>query len=449
MNITQEVTGDHTATIKIELEKEDYEAQTKKVLKDYQRQASMPGFRPGKVPMGMINKMYGKAVMADEVNKIISESLHNYLTENEIKTLGHPLPNEDKQEMIDFDTQDSFDFYFDIATQPEVNVEINDKTKVDYYTIKVDDESIDKYIEDLRKKNGTPTNPEKSAEGDMLKGKIVELDENGEPKEGGIENETTIGVDFIKMKTIQKKFIGKSVGDSIIFNPLKAIKNAVETASILGINKDQVEAITSDFQFNPESITRFEPAEINADFYKAVFPDQEFEDDAAFRSRLAEELAKSFENESDRLFMRNSADKLIDDSGIVLPDDFMKRWLMESEESKVKQEDIDSHYQEYARALKWQLIESKIVKDNGIQVTPDDVKAHIMSYFQAPGEVDEETQKRLDEIADNFMKNQEEVKRIYDQLLDTRMRDLLKSTLELKNKEVNYDDFIKLATETN
>lgn len=448
MNISQESTGDLTATIKIELVKEDYEPQTNKVLKDYQRQASMPGFRPGKVPMGMINKMYGKAVLADEVNKIISESLHNYLTEEKIQTLGHPLPNEDKQEMIDFDSQDSFDFYFDIALQPEVNVEINDQLKMDYFKIKVDDDSINKYIEDLRKKNGKPTMPEKSEEGDVLKGKIIELDDAGKPKEGGIENEASIGVDAIKLKTVQKKFIGVIIGDIIIFNPLKATKDAAEAAYLLGVDKATAEGLKGDFEFTVESITRFEPAEVNEEFYTSVFPNEKFEDDAAFRVRLGKELEVSFANESDRLFMRKTADMLIDEAGIDLPNEFMKRWLKESGEAEVKQDDIEQHYGEYARALKWQLIESKIVADNNLQVTPDDVRAQIMSYFQAPGEVDEEMQKRLDEIADNIMQNEEEVKRIYDQLLDTRMRDLLKSTIKLKNKEVSYDEFIKLASET-
>jgi len=448
MNITQESTGDLTAVIKIELVKEDYENQVSTVLKDYQRKANMPGFRPGKVPMGMVKKMYGKAVLADEVNKVISDSLQNYLTENEVKTLGHPLPNEDRQKMVDFDTQDAFEFFFDIAMQPDINIELSDKIKMDYCKIRVDDESVEKYIDDLRKKNGTPVNPDKSEEGDVLRGKIVELDDAGKHKEEGIQNETSIGVDYIKTKTVQKKFIGKVIGDKIVFNPLKASGNAVETASILGVETKVAEAIKGDFEFTIETITRYEPAEINEAFYASVFQGESFKDEKEFRERLAKELEVSFANESDRLFMRQTADELIDAAKITLPDGFMKRWLMESGEAQVKPDDIDNHYEEYARALKWQLIESKIVTDNSIQVTPDDVRAQIMSYFQAPGEIDEDTQKRLNEIADNIMQNQEEVKRIYDQLLDTRMRDLLKSTLKLKDKEVSYDDFIKLATET-
>lgn len=449
MNITQEATGDLTATLKIELVRDDYEKQVNTVLKDYQRKASMPGFRPGKVPMGMIKKMYGKAVVADEVNKVISESLHNYLTENKIKTLGHPLPNEEKQEMVDFDKQESLDFFFDIAIQPEPEIEISDKIKMDYHKISVDDESVDKYLDDLRKKNGQPVNPEKSEAGDLLRGKIKELDANGKILDGGIENETTIGVDFIKMKTIQKNFLGVKTGDVIVFNPLKATKNASETANILGIGKQDAEEIKNDFEFTVETITRFEPAPLDEHLYKSVFPDQEFKDEKEFRERLAKELEVSFAQESDRLFMRQTADKLIDDSGIQLPDDFMKRWLRESGESQVKPEDIDKHYNEYARALKWQIIESKIMEDHDIKVGQEEVREHIMGYFKAPGDVDEETRKRLNEIVDNIMQNQEEVKRVYEQILDQRMRDLLKSTVKLRNKEISYDDFIKLASETN
>ena len=290
MNVTQESTGDLTAVVKIELVKEDYESQVITVLKDYQRKASMPGFRPGKVPMGLVKKMYGKAAIAEEVNKVISDSLHNYMTENDIKTLGHPLPNEDRQKMIDFDTQETFDFYFDIAIQPEVNIELSDKIKMDYIKIKVDDASIDKYIDDLRKKNGKPVNSEKSEEDDILRGKIVELDEDGKIKEGGIENETSFGIDLIKSKTIKKKFIGKGAGDKIIFNPLKASENATEVASILGIDSKAAEEIKGDFEFIIETVTRFEPAEVNEEFYAGVFPGETFKEEKDFRDKLGKEL---------------------------------------------------------------------------------------------------------------------------------------------------------------
>ncbi len=448
MNITQEPTGDLTATIKIELVKDDYENQVNTILKDYQRKAAMPGFRPGKVPMGMIKKMYGKAIMADEINKIISENLHGYLTENNVKTIGHPLPNEDRQEMIDFDKQESFSFYFDIGLQPEVDTLISDKIKIDYYQIRVDEESVDKYIADLRKKNGIPSNPEVSEEGDILRGKIVELDKEGNEQEGGISHETTISTDLIKVKASRKKFVGISPGDDIVFNPMKAMEDETQAARMLGIDAAAAGEIKGDFRFTVENITRFEPAAMDEDFFTSIFPGSDIKDEQAFREKLAEQLRISFGQESDRLFMRHTADKLIDDSGISLPDDFLKRWLVESGEASVEEEQINEHYDEYARALKWQLIESKIVADHNIQVTADDIREQIMGYFRAPGELDEETRKRLNDIADNIMQNQEEVKRIYDQLLDTRMRDLLKSTLKLKNKEVSYDEFIKLATET-
>jgi trigger factor len=448
MNITQEATGELTAVVRIELNKDDYQPQVENVLKDYRRKASMPGFRPGKVPMGMIKKMYSHAVLAEEVNKIISEKLHEHITENNLKILGHPLPNEDRQETIDFDKQEQLDFYFDIALQPEFEVDISDKVKMDYFRIKADDATIDKYISDLREKNGKPVNPDTSTEGDLLHGKLAELDPEGKPKEGGIEHETTLKADIIQSKSIKKQLNDLSVGDKIVFNLLEAAGSAEAAASILGTNEALAEEITGNFEFAVQSITRFEAAEMNAEFYTAVFPYEEIGDEKAFRTRLARELEKSFEQESDRLFMRQAAEILIDKTGFGLPDDFMKRWLIESEEANINPEEIDSQYAGYSRALRWQLIESRIVADHKLEVTRDDIREKIMGYFNVGPDADPETRKRLDELAENMMKNQEEVKRIYDQLLDTRMRDLLKSTLKLKIKDVDYDEFIKLASET-
>jgi trigger factor len=449
MNITQEETGALTAVVRIELTKEDYQPQVENVLRDYKRKASMPGFRPGKVPMGMIKKMYGHGVLAEEVNKIISEKLHQHITENELKILGHPLPNEDRQETIDFDKQEHLDFYFDIALQPEFEVEISDKVKMDYYRIKTDDATIDKYISDLLDKNGKPINPDTSAEGDLLHGELTELDTEGKPKEGGIVHETTLSADRIQSKSIKKELIGLSAGDKITFNLLKAAGSAEAAAFLLETDKTVAEAAKGDFEFTVQDITRHQAAEMNAEFYKAVFPHEEISDEKAFRDRLARELEKSFEQESDRLFMRQAAEKLIEKTGFSLPDDFMKRWLLENEEANINPKEIDSQYAEYSRALRWQLIESRIVADHKLEVTRDDIREKIMGYFNVGPDTNPETRKRLDEIAENIMNNQEEVKRIYDQLLDTRMRDLLKSTLKLKIKDVDYDEFIKLASETN
>ncbi|MCF8345324.1 MAG: trigger factor family protein, partial [Bacteroidales bacterium] len=207
MNITKEETGDLTATIKIEVQEDDYKDSVKTVLKDYQKKANMPGFRPGKVPYGIINKMYGKPVIADEVNKLISDSLNNYLQENKIEILGHPIANSEKTKPIDFEHDKSFSFYFDIGMAPEVGLELSDKIKIDYHDIKVDQKTLDKFLDDIRKRNGTHVHPDISKEGDIVRGQMTELDENGNTKENGIDVETSLLTDFIKLKSVKKEMI--------------------------------------------------------------------------------------------------------------------------------------------------------------------------------------------------------------------------------------------------
>jgi len=450
MNITKEETGDLTATIKIEVQEDDYKDSVKKVLKDYQKKANMPGFRPGKVPYGIINKMYGKPVIADEVNKLISDSLNNYLQENKIEILGHPIANSEKTKPIDFEHDKSFSFYFDIGMAPEVGLELSDKIKIDYPDIKVDQKTLDKFLDDIRKRNGTHVHPDTSEEGDIIRGQMTELDKDGNTKENGIEVETSLLTDFIKLKTVKKQFIGLSKDDEVVFNPLKATKNEAETASMLDIKKEELKEHDNDFRFKVTEITRNEPASMGKDLYDKVYPNAGIEDEDRFKERLKEDIKKSLEAESDREFFNRASDMLIEKTDLKLPDEFLKTWLTEHNEKKLTREQIEKDYDEYAKSLKWQLIQNKIIKENDIKVEDSDIKSFIKQYFlnQAPGqEITEEREQQLDGIVEAVMQNKEEVQKISEQLYDQKIKDKIKSTVKLNKKSISYDDFVKLAEE--
>lgn len=452
MNITKEETGTLTATIRVEILEEDYQDSVKKVLKDYQKKANMPGFRPGKVPFGMIQKMYGKAVIADEVNKILSENLNNYIKDNDLNIIGHPIANTEKTKSLDFEHEQSFEFFFDIGLSPEIDLELSDKIKVDFHKIKVDAKTTEKYLEDVKKRFGNSTQPEESGEEDIMKGKIEELDPDGNPLENGINRETSVYIDFVKTKTEKKKFTGKKVGDSVVFNVVKAFKNEVDRASLLGINKEELEEHQGDFRFLIEDIHRIEPAEVNEELFKKVFPTETIENEEQFMERLNKEIEKSYEAESDRYFMTSARDKLIETVDISLPDDFMKRWLVEQSEGKITQDQIDKEYDQYAKSLKWQLIQNKIMKDHDIRVEEEEIRQYVRNYFASQGLAggdDEESKKRIETIVDSVLQNKEEIQQIYDQLYDQKIHELLKSKLKLSNKSVSYDDFIKLVTKSN
>ncbi len=449
MNITKESTGDLTATIKIELKEDDYQEQVKKVLKDYQRKANIPGFRAGKVPFGMINKMYGKAVMAEEINKVVSDSLNQFIVDEKLDILGYPLPNTEKSETIDFDNQKEFEFFFDIGLSPEFEIALNDKLKANYYEIKADEEIVNKYLDDLRSRHGEISNPEVVEEGDTVKGELVELDEEKNPKENGFNRTSAFALSTIKLKTELKKFVGKKVGGELTFNPMKATKSAIDTATMLGISTEEAEKIDSNFSYTITEITRRKPAELTPEFFKIIYPQDKIENEEQLKKRIKKDAEISFVAESDRQFMNNAVEKLVEMAKIDLPDEFMKRWILENGQGKMTEEQIESQYDSYSNSLKWQLIEAKLVKEHDIKVSEEDVRNQIKSYFSSMQEKqDEETEKRMDEIVNSIMQNREETKRIYDQLYDKKLLDLFKENIKQVKKSVTYDEFVKLATQT-
>ncbi len=452
MNITREDTGNLTATIKIEIEEKDYLESVNHVIKDYQKKANMPGFRPGKVPTGIIRKMYGKAIIAEEVNKLLSETLTNYLKDNNINILGHPLANAEKTQQIDFENQKSFDFFFDIGLSPEVNLELTEKIKINYPKIKVDNKTLNNYIDDICKRNGTDQLVEISEEGDILRGSLVQLDKAGKFVEGGINKEAPIAINYLKDSKEKKKFIDVKNGDIIRFNPLKATESEADTAAMLGVNKDETEAMKSDYGFTVTDISRIDPAKLDKDLYQKVFPTEDIQSEEEFKNRLESELEKTYDIESDKAFMDNSVEKLIEISDLSLPEDFMKRWLLDQNEGKLTEEQIDEEFDVYAKSLKWQLIQNKIIADHNIKVEEEEIRQYIRNYFLSQSPVpneSEEAKQRLESIIDTILENKEEINKINDQLYDQKIKDVLKSTLKLNIKNTSFEDFIKSVTKKN
>ncbi len=449
MNITLEKTGNLTSTIQIEMVKDDYEAEVTKVLKDYQKKANIPGFRPGRVPFGMIKKQYGRSVMADEINKKLSESLNNYITENKIRILGNPLPNMEKTSRLDFEHDENFSFYFDIGVAPEVDFELSDKIKVEYYDIEPSEKTISDYIMDMRKRQGDTETPDESGEEDILRGNIVMIDDENKPVEGKEAHQSTISIPHIKNDKIKKQFLSRKNGDTIVFNPFKATDNITEASYMIGNKEATKEDLDADYQFEVTEIMRIIPAEMNEEFYKKIYPQEDIKTEKEFRNKIMEEASRSFVNEGDKKFMGDAIEKVLDEAKIELPDEFLKRWLKEGNDNEISEEDIENEYDNYAKALKWQLIEGKIMKDNNVEIKEEDVRDFIRGYFsgQVPKpEGDTEYDKRMEGLVDSVMQNREEVEKIFEQLKSERVRDILKSTVKLKTKRISYDDFIKLAS---
>ena len=445
MNITQEENGKLTATVHINLQEEDYLDNVNKQLKDYRKKAQMPGFRPGMVPMGLVKKMYGKAVIADEVNKTVSEALNNYLQENKINVLGNPLPNEEKSQMIDFDRQKDFDFFFDIGIAPEVKVEISEEIKAPYYQIQIADKEVDEAIKNMQQKLAKEENVEIAEEGDFLRGTFRQMDKEGNVLEGGHVIEGEIAIDDIQLKTVKSKLVGKKKGDKIIFNPNRALKDDDKLKALLQL--DEVNDVAkADYEFEIKDVVRKIEAEVDEAFIKEIYPNEDLKTVDEFRDRVRKEIKEHYQKDADKKFVSDVIDILMEKINPELPDDFLKRWLLDSNQGKVTKEQIDKEYNEYAKTFRWQLIESDLISQYGdaLRVTKEDVRNRLKGYFQLPQGGDSNPQ--VEGLIDQLLSNEQEYQRYFAELMDERYIQFFKEKVGKDEKEVTTDEFVKIVS---
>ena len=448
MNITQENIDELNAVLRVKVVAEDYLPEVESALKDNQKKASIPGFRPGKVPSGMIKKMYGKSILVNAINKLLSDSLYNYLNENKIEVLGNPLPKADTDIHIDWDNQKEFEFLYEMGLAPKFNVELSAKEKFTYPTVKIDEDMITKYVADIAKRYGKVESVEVSEEGDLLNGDFVELDINGEIFAGGIFKTSSIFIDRVKGEATKKILVGLKKDDKVVLEAQNLSDNPVDIASMLGIEKADAEKLTSKIQFTVKNISRLGGSEINQDLFNKVYGEGNITSESEFRTRIKDELTSMFANDSERKFYNDVVEHLMNKINFNLPNEFLKRWIVAANEKPVTPEQVESEFEGYSKGLKWSLIENKIIKDNNIQVTNDEVigsvKQLILEQFgkYSPTPMPEE---ELNKTVQRVLSNKEEAKKIYEKLYGEKVMTLFKSKFTLENKELAYDDFFKKA----
>ena len=374
MNITRENIDDLNAVLKIQVEKADYEENVEKVLRDYRKKANIRGFRPGMVPIGLIKKMYGKAVQIDEINKTVTENIQKYLTDEKIEILGDPLPRIDDNEKIDFDTQDVFRFSFDLGLAPEFEIKVSKKNKVNYYEIDADEKMKKDYLENYTRRYGRFEKADLSDEKDMLKGKIEALDEGGNANDEGLfADDTTLSIDVIKDKKIKKLFIGKAQGDAIDFELRKALPNDYEIAGLLKKQKDEVTGVDGKFRFIVNEVSRFHPAEINQELFNRIYGEGIITSEEEFHKKIEEEITSNLRQEGDYKLSLDLKKLTIEKTEFQLPEEFLKRWLLKVNE-KTTTEQIEKEFDSFRHDLKWQLIRNKVARMNEIKITEEELQ---------------------------------------------------------------------------
>jgi trigger factor len=447
MNIVRKDLDQNNALVTICIEKADYAEKVDKNLRDFRKKANIPGFRPGMIPMGLIKKMYGKAVMAEEVNKLVSENLYSYIRENNMNILGEPLPNETEQKPFDFDTQDDFEFVFDLGIAPEIEVELTKKDKVNYYNITVSDEMIENQVKSYTGRYGKYIQEEVVEEKDMLKGELLEM-ANGKVNESGIKvQDATLTSAYMKDDAQKTLFFGAKKGDVITFNPSKAFDNENEISSLLKISKDQAKKVDSDFQLKIESITRYHESEINQGLFDKVYGDGVVKSEEEFRAKIKENIQDNLVSDSEFKFSVDAKEMLVAKfSDLSFPDTFLKRWLLSSNQ-KIKAETLEEDYPKMIADLKWHLIKEKLTKANDLKVETADVEEYAKKLTKAQfaqyGMIGMD-----DEIVANYakdmMKKEETLKSLIDKVAEEKVFAVVKETVKLDNKEVSIEEFNKM-----
>jgi trigger factor len=449
MNVSLKNIDAVSGIVKVEIVKADYADKVEKGLRNFRQKANVPGFRKGMVPMGMVKKMYGKSVLAEEVNKLVSEGLFGFIREKELNVLGEPLPNETEQKEINFDLQEDFEFCFDVALAPEINVELSKEDTLPYYQIAVTSEMVEKQIESYRANFGNYDKVEEVEEKDMVKGLVVEL-ENGEPKANGLVVENAVIMPlYIKDAEEKAKFMGAKNNSVVVFNPSKAYDGTeAEIAAFLKVEKDQVASYTGDFSFEIAEITRHKEAELNEELFTRVFGEGVVSTAEEFTNKIKESLAEQFAPESDFKFLSDAKDLLVAKAGeLAFPEAILKRFMLAQDERKTA-ESIDEDFPKVIEDLKFHLIKEKLVKENDLKVEEADItafgkrvaKAQFAQYgmISVPEDV-------LDNYAKDMLKNKETLRNVIDRAVEEKLSSWLKEQVKLDVMEVSAEDFGKLA----
>lgn len=449
MNISFEAPDKINGQMTLVVEKEDYQTEVEKTLKDYRKRANVPGFRPGQTPMGLIKRQYGTAVKVDVVNKMLGEKLYEYVRENKIQMLGEPL-NSDKQKDLDFEGDGPLEFVFDIAVAPEFQANLTGKDKIDYYNITVDDKLIDQQVEMYQQRGGSYEKVEQfdAEQRDMLYGDLRELDDNGNAKEGGIAVDAAMLMpQYIKDDDQKKLFEGAKTGDVITWNPRKAFPdNDAEVSSLLKIQKEEVAEHPGDFTYQITEISRYTKAPVDQKLFSQVFGD-EVKDEQTFRQKIADQIRAQFQQDSDYKFLldvRKHMEKKV--GKLEFPEALLKRVMLNNNKDK-GEEFVEKNFEASIKEFEWHLIKEKLVEAQGIKVDDADLKSVAkeaarvqFAQYGMPNVPDE----YLENYAAEMLKKREHMDGLVDRAVDVKLTAALKGVVKLNEKEISMEDFQKM-----
>lgn len=449
MAVEKEQLGDLNLLVKVEVPPSEYQPEVNKSIKDYAKKVQLKGFRAGKVPPGVVKKMYGQSILAEELNKLVNNHLTSYIRDEELNVLGEPLPKmEEDDQQLDINAETTYTFSFEVGLQPDVDLSLLDKEpSLTQYPIKIDDELIDKEVEHMQKRFGKMTNPETvvDEEEDVLYVSLEELDKDGEVKEEGWSNDPAIAFDQFKGKNLRKQLASAKKGDTFTINLFKSIDKSKEEIrdDILNLKDNDLE-VGDTFQLTVKNVNHTEKMEVGQELFDKVYGEGNIESEEAFREKIKEELGQMLESYTTQRLNNDIQKYLLDKVEANFPEDFLKRWLQYSNDGNVTEEDLEKEFEPFLRNLKWTLIVNKVMEANDIHVHREDIEARTRDMIKAEygfSDDDPTGKEYLDQLVGHFMQNKEHVERLYDQMRDIKVFEVLREKFTLKDKPTTFDTF--------
>ncbi len=447
MNISHENIDETNAVITVDLAPDDYNPQVDKAIKEQAKKAKLPGFRPGMVPVSHIRRTYGKAILIDEVNRVVSDKINAYIGDNKLEILGQPLPKEDDTD-YNWDFADNFSFSYEVGLAPQFDIPFTEKSKFTQYVIKADEETLASRMKNLRRSYGKMTNPEVSDDGDVLYSELKQLDADGNEPENGIINTASVRTDLVDDKKIKKALIGLKKDDTVTIDIKKAFKSAADIARIIGIPEEDVEALeNTQFQLTVKNVNRLEEAELNEEFYTKVFGEGVVSSEAEFKEKVRAEVEDMLVQNATQKLQNDLYLKGLDTVKADFPEAFLKRWL-KATNPEIKEDELEEGFADFVKNLKWTLIENRIITQNGLEVKYEEVLALAKERISAqlkmynPGqEIDDQ---QLAQYAVQLLGDKEQANRLFDEVKALKVFDYLKGLVKLEEKEIEYNKFLEL-----
>lgn len=434
MKVTKKETQPLTYLVTVEIEKNEANEKKAKQLKEYRKKAEIKGFRKGMAPMGLIEKLYGPSAMNEAVNDLITEGINNHIKENNLDLIGEPLPNEELQKQIDIEKDEKFEFLYDMAVRPKVEVALDKKDKVVYYQIKVEDQAVKQYKDDMLRQFGSLEDTDKAGGEDFL---VVDL-EQGDKK---------VEKTYITLKSIdeknKKQFVGKKVGDSFDVDVVKCFPNETDRASLLRVSKDEFDASNPVYTLTVKEVKTFTPAKIDQNLFDRAFGKDAVKDEKEFDKALEEKLKSEYKQESDWRFRRDLIDYIVKKADITLPEDFLKRWLFRVNDGKFTMEQIEKEFPLFLQDYRWQMITRKFFEDQKMKISREDLlgvakemTANQFAMYGIPN-VPAET---VNQYAEQMLNNEKELNRVYEKCEEDKVLDYVKSVITADVKDVTRDE---------